>query len=58
VALQLGALLDALIDAGAKPDKADRASEEVASYDNRLAVLETRVAVLMVMVGGLYARES
>jgi hypothetical protein len=31
MALQLGALRDALIDAGASPEKAERAAEEVAS---------------------------
>ena len=55
MALQLGALRDALIDAGAKPEKADRAAEELAAYENRLAGIETRLAVIMVMVGGLYA---
>lgn len=55
MALQLGALRDALLDAGAKPEKADKAAEELAGYDNRLSSIETRLAVLMVMVGGLYA---
>lgn len=55
MALQLGALRDALLDAGAKPDKADKAAEELAAYDNRLAGIETRIAVLMFMTGGLYA---
>jgi hypothetical protein len=32
MALQLGALRDALLDAGAKPDKADKAAEEVAYW--------------------------
>lgn len=32
MALQLGALRDALIDAGASPEKAHSASEEVAAY--------------------------
>jgi hypothetical protein len=32
--LQLGALRDALIDAGASPEKADRAAEELAGYEN------------------------
>lgn len=31
MALQLGALRDALLDAGANPAKADRAAEEVAA---------------------------
>jgi len=55
MALQLGALRDALLDAGASPEKADKAAEELAGYDSRLASIETRLAVLMVMVAGLYA---
>ncbi len=51
MALQLGALRTALVDAGASPANAERAAEEVAGYDNRLAGLETRVAVLTWMVG-------
>lgn len=51
MALMLGALRDALIDAGAKPDKADRAAEELAGYENRLASVDTRLAVLTWMVG-------
>ena len=55
MALQLGALREALIDAGASPEKADRASEELAGYENRLAGVETRLTLLTWMVGGLYA---
>lgn len=55
MALQLGALRTALLDAGAKPETADRAAEEVAGYDNRLATMDTRLTVLTVMVAGLYA---
>lgn len=33
MALQLGALRDALIEAGATPDKANKAAEELASYE-------------------------
>ena len=33
MALQLGALRDALIDAGAKQEKADKAAEELAGYE-------------------------
>ena len=51
MALQLGALRDALIDAGAKPDKADKASEELAGYDNRLTAIDSRLAVLTWMTG-------
>lgn len=55
MALQLGALRDALIDAGASDENARKAAEEVAVYDSRLAAIDTRLAVLVVMVGGLYA---
>jgi hypothetical protein len=48
MALQLGALREALIDAGASPEKADKASEELAGYDSDLKLLKW-------MVGGLYA---
>lgn len=51
MALQLGALRDALLDAGAAPDKADKAAEELASYENRLGGIENRLAVLTWMVG-------
>ena len=54
MALQLGALRDALIEAGASSEKADRAAEELASYENRLAGIETRLAVITWMVAGLY----
>lgn len=46
MALQLGALRDALIDAGAQQDKADKAAEEVAAYENRLASIDTRLTLL------------
>jgi hypothetical protein len=48
MALQLGALREALIDAGATPDKAGKAAEEVAAYDSDLRLLKW-------MVGGVYA---
>jgi hypothetical protein len=51
MALQLGALRDALLDAGASPDKADKASEELAAYENRLSGIEGRLSVLTWMVG-------
>jgi hypothetical protein len=37
MALELGALREALIEAGATPEKAGKAAEEVASYENGLA---------------------
>jgi hypothetical protein len=49
--LQLGALRDALLSAGAPPDKADKAAEELAGYENRFAGIETRLAVLTWMAG-------
>ncbi|WP_036261550.1 hypothetical protein [Methylocapsa aurea] len=51
MALQLGALRDALIDAGAKPEKADKAAEELAGYENRLASIDARLTPLTWMSG-------
>jgi hypothetical protein len=58
MALQLGSLRDALLDAGASPEKADRAAEEAAGYENRfdavdrrLGELDGRVSLLTWMVG-------
>jgi hypothetical protein len=43
MALQLGALRDALIEAGATPGKADKAAEELAGYEGRLGGMDTRL---------------
>jgi hypothetical protein len=51
MALQLGALRDALLDAKVSPEKASAAAEEVAGYDNRLASIEAQLSVLKWMVG-------
>jgi hypothetical protein len=51
MALQLGALREALIEAGASADKANQAAEEVASYEGRLAKLESKLDLLTWMVG-------
>jgi hypothetical protein len=51
MALQLGALREALIEAGASQEKANKAAEELASYENRLAGIETKLAVQTWMVG-------
>lgn len=51
MALQLGALRDALLDAGAKVEKADKAAEEVATYETRLASMDTRLTLLAWMTG-------
>jgi hypothetical protein len=51
MALQLGALRDALMDAGATVDKANKAAEEVAGYESRLASIDTRLSVLTWVAG-------
>ena len=48
MALQLGELREALIEAGASPAKAGKAAEELAGYDSDIKLLKW-------MVGGLYA---
>ncbi len=51
MALQLGALRDALVDAGATAEKANKAAEELAGYENRLAGIDTRLSVLTWIAG-------
>lgn len=51
MALQLGALREALIDAGASPDKAAKAAEELAGYDTQLADVRGDLKLLKWMVG-------
>jgi hypothetical protein len=51
MALQLGALRDALVEAGATVDKANKAAEELAGYENRLAGIDTRLSVLTWIAG-------
>ena len=51
MALQLGALREALIDAGASPEKAGKAAEEVAAYDSKIKELKSDVKLLKWMVG-------
>lgn len=46
MALQLGDLRDALLDAGASPAKADKAASEVAAYESRLGGVESAMAGL------------
>jgi len=43
MAIQLGALREALLDAGATPEKAGKAAEELASYEGRLANIDIRL---------------
>ena len=45
MALQLGALRDALLEAGASSEKAAKAAEELA-YENRFDGFETRLVAL------------
>jgi hypothetical protein len=49
MALQLGALRDALLDAGAQPEKAERAAEELAGYGGRLSAFDIRLGILIWM---------
>jgi capsule polysaccharide export protein KpsE/RkpR len=51
MAMMLGRLHEALIQAGAPEDKAREAAEEVAQFENRLAKVQTDLAVLKAMVG-------
>jgi hypothetical protein len=52
MALQMGALRDALISAGADVDKATKAAEEAASYETRLASIDAKMSAAL-WVGGL-----
>jgi len=65
MALQLGALRDALLGAGASAEKAERAAEELAGYENcfagtenRLAGLESRLAAFEERVNGRFNRQD
>jgi hypothetical protein len=51
MALQLGALRDALEAAHVPQDLAAKAAEEVAGYENRLAGVDGRLTLLTWMVG-------
>ena len=51
MAMQLGALRTALLEAGATQEKAEKAAEEAATYETFLAGLETKVSVVTWMVG-------
>jgi hypothetical protein len=55
MALRLGSLQDALLDAGASPEKALRAAEEAAGYETRWSSLDTKVSVLTWMVATVIA---
>jgi hypothetical protein len=49
--IMISEIFDALIDAGATEEKSRRAAEAMAGYDNRLAAIDTRLAVLTWMTG-------
>lgn len=51
MALMLGKLRDALEAAGASPQEAREASEEVAQFENRLAKVEADLLIIKWMVG-------
>lgn len=55
MALQLGALRDALIDAGASEDKARAAAEEAATYETRLSRIDAKLTVALWAGGLLFA---
>jgi hypothetical protein len=52
MALQMGALRDALISAGANEEMAAEAAEEAASYETRLASIDAKMSAAL-WVGGL-----
>jgi hypothetical protein len=52
----LGALREALLDAGAHPDKAARAAEEVAAYETRFGSIEARLGRMEGRLDGMDAR--
>ena len=51
MAFMMGNLYDALRSAGADDDKARKAAEEVAGFENRIGGLASDVALLKWMVG-------
>lgn len=51
MALQLGNLREALVEAGASPEKAAKAAEEVASYDGEIKELKSDMKLVKWMVG-------
>jgi hypothetical protein len=55
MALQLGALRDALIDAGASPAKAERAAEEIAGYEREVANVRSDIILMKWMLGVVVA---
>jgi hypothetical protein len=50
MALQLGALRNALIDGAAKPEKAHKAAEAMASCEGKLAIMDTKLTLSTWMI--------
>lgn len=55
MSLRLGALHDALLDAGASADLSTRAAEEVANYEHQMADIRSDLRLLKWMVGAVLA---
>ncbi len=55
MALQLGALREALIDAGASDEKAQKAAEEMAAYDREFADVRSDLKLLKWIQGATFA---
>lgn len=55
MAVELGALREALVEAGASPAKAREAAAEVATDEQRLALLDTKMNLVMWMTGATLA---
>ena len=51
MAMMLGSLYDALVSANVPGEKAQKAAEEAAAYENRLARIEGDLSLLKWMVG-------
>ena len=58
MALQLGALRDALIEAGASPERAREAAEEAAGYEDRLRAIDSRMGAIEQRMTAIEARMS
>lgn len=55
MALEMGALRDALLAAGAGEEKASKAAAEAASYETRLARIDAKLTVALWAGGLLFA---
>jgi hypothetical protein len=53
MSLRLGALHDALLNAGSEPDLARKAAEEVAAYERQMADLRTDLYMIKWMLGAV-----